>query len=111
MMSSYRRQTLMWSATWPKEVKQLAAEFLGDNPIQTRIGDTELCASANIKQVIKVIDEADKTRQLNKLVNKILDNDNPKTIIVWNMLSCWHVTNSRALVWMPRPSLFLLLSQ
>ena len=71
----------MWSATWPKEVQQLAATFLGENPIQTRIGDTQLCASANIKQVIKVIDDADKTRQLNKLVNRILDDDQPKTII------------------------------
>lgn len=71
----------MWSATWPKEVQKLASRFLGENPIQTQIGDTELCANANVKQIIRVIDDADKTRQLNKLVNKILDDDNPKTII------------------------------
>merc|ERR1740117_2277419 len=39
------RQTLMWSATWPDDVKQLAAHFLGADPIQTRIGSGELCAN------------------------------------------------------------------
>jgi ATP-dependent RNA helicase DDX5/DBP2 len=75
------RQTLMWSATWPKEVQSLAREFLGENPIQTRIGDTVLCANADVRQVIRILDEADKLRQLNKLVNKIFKEDNPKTII------------------------------
>ena len=30
VMSQSNRQTLMWSATWPKEVRQLAEEFLQD---------------------------------------------------------------------------------
>lgn len=28
------RQILMWSATWPKEVRKLAEDFLGNNYIQ-----------------------------------------------------------------------------
>ena len=31
------RQTLMWSATWPKEVQQLTRDYLND-PIQVTIG-------------------------------------------------------------------------
>lgn len=32
------RQILMWSATWPKEVRQLAEDFLGNNYIQVSCG-------------------------------------------------------------------------
>lgn len=53
------RQTLMWSATWPKEVKQLAEDFLG-NYMQINIGSLELSANHNIRQVIDVCEENDK---------------------------------------------------
>lgn len=53
------RQTLMWSATWPKEVKQLAEDFLG-NYVQINIGSLELSANHNIHQVVDVCDENDK---------------------------------------------------
>lgn len=53
------RQTLMWSATWPKEVKQLAEDFLG-NYIQINIGSLELSANHNIRQVVEVCDEFSK---------------------------------------------------
>ncbi|CAG2121194.1 unnamed protein product, partial [Medioppia subpectinata] len=35
------RQTLMWSATWPKEVKALAAQYMKDY-VQINVGGTEL---------------------------------------------------------------------
>lgn len=35
------RQTLLWSATWPREVQGIAREFLKD-PYQVTIGSTEL---------------------------------------------------------------------
>ncbi|KAI9325289.1 putative ATP-dependent RNA helicase DDX5-like protein [Zopfochytrium polystomum] len=40
------RQTLMWSATWPKEVQGLARDFLRDF-IQVNIGSLDLSASHN----------------------------------------------------------------
>jgi len=42
------RQTLMWSATWPKDVQQLARDFLKD-AIQVTIGNMEIKASHHIK--------------------------------------------------------------
>ena len=36
------RQTLMWSATWPKEVKGLAEDFLTDY-IQVCVGVRDTC--------------------------------------------------------------------
>jgi ATP-dependent RNA helicase DDX5/DBP2 len=44
------RQTLMFSATWPKEVKNLAEEYLIDY-VQINIGSLNLSANHNILQV------------------------------------------------------------
>ena len=45
------RQVLMWSATWPKEVKQLAHDFLHKDYIHINIGSQDLSANHNILQV------------------------------------------------------------
>ena len=46
-------QVLMWSATWPKEVQQLARDFLNsaNGYIHINIGSQELSANHNILQV------------------------------------------------------------
>lgn len=53
------RQTLMWSATWPKEVRQLAEDFLKDY-IQINVGALELSANHNILQIVDVCLENEK---------------------------------------------------
>lgn len=46
-----RRQTLMYTATWPKEVRKIAGDLLV-NPVQVNIGNTdELSANKSITQV------------------------------------------------------------
>lgn len=46
-----RRQTLMYTATWPKEVRKIASELLV-NPVQVNIGSAdELAANKAITQV------------------------------------------------------------
>lgn len=46
-----RRQTLMYTATWPKEVRKIAADLLS-NPVQVNIGNVdELVANKSITQV------------------------------------------------------------
>ena len=45
------RQVMMWSATWPKEVQQLAREFLNHSYIHINIGSMDLSANHNILQV------------------------------------------------------------
>ncbi|CAM9229241.1 unnamed protein product, partial [Phaeothamnion confervicola] len=57
------RQTLMWSATWPKEVQQLARDFL-HNFYQVTVGSTELSANKDIKQYVEVVEDYDKYRKL-----------------------------------------------
>lgn len=53
------RQTCMWSATWPKEVRQLASDFLNDF-IQVNIGSLELSANHNIQQIVEIMNDYDK---------------------------------------------------
>ena len=53
------RQTLMWSATWPKEVRRLAEDFL-QNYVQINIGALQLTANHNILQIIDVCMEFEK---------------------------------------------------
>lgn len=46
-----RRQTLMYTATWPKEVRKIAGDLLF-NPVQVNIGNVdELAANKSITQV------------------------------------------------------------
>ena len=49
----------MWSATWPKEVRSLAEEFLNDY-IQVNIGALSLHANHNILQIVDVCMEYEK---------------------------------------------------
>lgn len=53
------RQTLMWSATWPKEVRKLAEDFIAEY-VQINIGALELTANHNILQIIDVCMEHEK---------------------------------------------------
>lgn len=50
----------MFSATWPKEVRQLANQFLSTNRIHVTIGNIVLAANPSICQIIEVCTEAQK---------------------------------------------------
>src|SRR5262249_18837857 len=66
------RQTLMWSATWPKEVRNLAADFLNDF-IQVNIGSMDLSANHRITQIVEVVSEGEKRDKMIKHLEKIMD--------------------------------------
>lgn len=74
------RQVLMFSATWPKEVKNLAEEFLNDY-IQINIGSLSLSANHNILQIIDVCDENEKDGKLMKILGDISNENDRKTIV------------------------------
>ena len=50
------RQTLMWSATWPRDVQQISREFQRD-PYEVHVGDMELSANTDVTQIIEVMDD------------------------------------------------------
>ncbi|XP_053662857.1 uncharacterized protein LOC128711990 [Anopheles marshallii] len=74
------RQVLMWSATWPKEIRKLAEEFLRDY-IQINIGSLNLAANENILQIIDCCEEYEKENRLFKLLEQISSQNDGKTII------------------------------
>ena len=78
------RHTLMFSATWPKEVRRLAEDFLV-TPVHVKIGSTELQANENITQIIDVCKASDKVDKLFELLDKIMANKENKTIIFTDM--------------------------
>ena len=55
------RQTLMWSATWPRQVEGMARDFLR-NPYQVTVGSLELAANKSITQIVNVCQDHDKYR-------------------------------------------------
>nr|CAD7398809.1 unnamed protein product [Timema cristinae] len=74
------RQTLMWSATWPKEVRKMAEDYLQDY-VQINVGSLQLSANHNIVQIVDVCQEYEKEAKLGRLVDEISSEPGAKTII------------------------------
>lgn len=74
------RQTLMWSATWPKEVRKLAEDFLKEY-VQLNIGALQLSANHNILQIIDVCNDSEKDYKLLKLLEEIMQEKENKTLV------------------------------
>ncbi|KAL6532513.1 hypothetical protein OROGR_014483 [Orobanche gracilis] len=63
-----RRQTLMYTATWPKEVRKIASDLLV-NPVQVNIGSVDvLAANKSITQYVEVVPEFEKQRRLEQIL-------------------------------------------
>lgn len=66
------RQTLMFTATWPPSVRDLASTFM-QSPVRITIGDNvsgELRANVRIKQLVEVVDPRDKEQRLLQLLKQ-----------------------------------------
>ncbi|KAI6189220.1 RNA helicase [Aphelenchoides besseyi] len=74
------RQSLMFSATWPKEIRQLAADFQVD-PVFLNVGSLELSANHNIEQIVEVIEEHAKETRLYQILESLRSVNNAKVII------------------------------
>jgi ATP-dependent RNA helicase DDX5/DBP2 len=80
-----KRQTMFFTATWPREVQALAREFL-NNPVEIKFGDVHnLNANKAIVQKILVIKEGEKYENLVKVLEELNPAGDkskvPKTII------------------------------
>jgi ATP-dependent RNA helicase DBP3 len=67
-----KRQTLMFTATWPPSVRDLASTFM-TSPVRITIGDNqsgELRANVRIKQLVEVLDPRDKEQRLLQLLKQ-----------------------------------------
>ncbi|XP_050942090.1 DEAD-box ATP-dependent RNA helicase 46-like isoform X1 [Cucumis melo] len=63
-----RRQTLMYTATWPKEVRKIANDLLV-NSVQVNIGRVDvLAANKAITQYVEVVPQMEKQRRLEQIL-------------------------------------------
>lgn len=76
------RQTLMWSATWPREVQALARDFMRDY-IQVNIGSLDISANRNVRQIVRVCSAFDKRALLVQHVRDIQQQEGPAKTLVF----------------------------
>lgn len=75
------RQTLMFSATWPQNVRRLASDFLRD-PTMITIGNTDaLSANPDIKQIVEVVQEYEKPVKFTTFMEKAYSGKVVKSIV------------------------------
>ncbi len=68
-----QRQTLLFSATWPKEIQRLAFDFL-KNPVQINVGEVDaLVANKDIKQEIVMCRDDEKFDKLTEILKELVD--------------------------------------
>jgi ATP-dependent RNA helicase DDX5/DBP2 len=76
-------QTLMFSATWPREVRDLAVKFQ-NSPVKITIGNPEHTANKNIAQIVKVLKPGDTRLEALKELVKEIFKDNCKMLCFTN---------------------------
>ncbi|XP_078445913.1 DEA(D/H)-box RNA helicase family protein [Wolffia australiana] len=64
------RQMVMFSATWPSAVHQLAQEFMDPDPVKVVVGSEDLAANHDVMQIVEVLDEQARDQRLFSLLEK-----------------------------------------
>ncbi|KAF6135853.1 hypothetical protein GIB67_028172 [Kingdonia uniflora] len=64
------RQMVMFSATWPPSVHQLAQEFMDPNPVKVVVGSEDLAANHDVMQIVEVLDDRSRDARLVTLLEK-----------------------------------------
>lgn len=64
------RQMVMFSATWPPPVHQLAQEFMHPCPVKVVVGSEDLAANHDVMQIVEVLDDRARDERLVELLGK-----------------------------------------
>jgi len=77
------RQTLMWSATWPREIQHLARDFCRESPLKITVGKNESQANPDINQEIYVVNELNKRQRFFDWLKEVSprDGDQPRILV------------------------------
>jgi len=87
------RQVLMWSATWPKEVQNLARDYLNDY-YQVTVGSLDLSGNKDVTQTIEVCTDQDKYRSLLRHLRENLTPKDRVLVFVETKKGCDMLTRS-----------------
>lgn len=77
---SGKRQTVMFSATWPPSVRDLAAKYL-QNPVTITVGSIDLRANDAIKQTVEVVEPYEKDTKLVSLLQTYHKNRKNRVLV------------------------------
>lgn len=64
------RQTVMFSATWPEEIRALADKFLKRDVVRVVVGSDELSANHRVTQIVECVEAHEKDKKLIGLLEK-----------------------------------------
>lgn len=84
-MPTSRRQTVMFTATWPPVVRDLASTFM-NSPVTVTIGgdpSADPRANSRIKQVVEVVKPYDKESRLVQILNGCQRGANPDKVLAF----------------------------
>ena len=87
------RQVLMWSATWPKEVQNLARDYLNEF-YQVTVGSLDLAGNKDVTQMIDVCSDQDKYRSLLRYLKEHLSAKDRVLVFVETKKGCDMLTRS-----------------
>lgn len=65
------RQTLLWSATWPRSVQSLARDLCKEDPVHIQIGSNDLTANHRITQHVDVVQPYEKRTKMSNLMREL----------------------------------------
>ncbi|XP_024030558.1 DEAD-box ATP-dependent RNA helicase 5 [Morus notabilis] len=75
------RQMVMFSATWPLLVHQLAQEFMDPNPVKVVVGSEDLAANHDVMQIVEVLDDRARDARLVALLEKSHKSDQTRVLV------------------------------
>ena len=64
------RQTLLWSATWPRKIQNLANALCKQDPIHISVGTDGQQAAATVEQFVRVVSRGEKYDVAKSLLKK-----------------------------------------
>lgn len=76
------RQTVMFSATWPQEIRKIAREFMKE-PVKISIGSDDLSANKRVDQKVIVLEPRAKDRAISNLLMEMKVKKTKEKIIVF----------------------------
>ena len=87
------RQVLMWSATWPPAVQNLARDYLKEF-YQVTVGSLDLTGNKDVTQVIEVCGDGDKYQSLLRYLRENLTDKDRVLVFVETKKGCDMLTRS-----------------
>ncbi|KAI4328007.1 hypothetical protein L6164_020405 [Bauhinia variegata] len=84
------RQMVMFSATWPLPVHQLAQEFMDPNPVKVVVGSEDLAANHDVMQIVEVLEDHSRDKRLAALLEKYHESQRNRVLVF--VLYKWEAT-------------------